>query len=103
MSAEAARVVVSGRSPEHLACGYGIWGGVALHYTWTVFSCILAPRGCATLTPGCILAPLQGARGRNDRNNGIAFYVSPHHTDAGEWGNWTRVAEGMSQHIIIGN
>ena len=91
---------MGGRSPEHLANGYCVRGN-ALRYT-TLALC-LGARGCATLTPGCILAPLQGARGRNDRNNGIAFYVSPHHTDAGEWGNWTRVAEGMSQHIIIGN
>ena len=27
----------------------------------------VAPRGCASLTPGCVLAPLQGARGGDDR------------------------------------
>ena len=30
-------------------------------------------RGCATLTPGCILAPLQGARCSNDRKPGVAL------------------------------
>ena len=26
----------------------------------------VAPRGCATLTPGCVLAPIQGAGGGDD-------------------------------------
>ena len=70
MMAEAARFVVGGRSPAHLACGYGVRGG-ALRYT-TLGLCSGA-RGCATLTPGCILAPIQGARCRDDRKPGVAL------------------------------
>ena len=75
-----------------------LWAAVAPHIlpAATVYGVMR----CATLTSGCILAPLQGDRGRNARNHGVG---EPRHTDTGEWGNWARVTEGMSQHIIIRN
>ena len=54
-----------------MATVYGVMRCATLH-----LDCVLAPWGCATLTPGCILALLQGTRCRDDRNHGGAFYVS---------------------------
>ena len=63
-----ARFVMGSRGPEHLANGYGVMRCATLH-----LDCVLAPWGCATLTPGCILALLQGTRCRDDRNHGVAL------------------------------
>ena len=39
---------------------------------WTQYASAVA-RGCALLTPGCVLAPLQGAGGRDDWKPGVAL------------------------------
>ena len=51
-----------------MATVYGVMRCATLH-----LDCVLAPWGCATLTPGCILALLQGTRCRDDRNHGVAL------------------------------
>ncbi len=59
-------VMPKGRKYKEKLSNHLLYGHVGIIAGGLLAGCVLAPRGCASLTPGCVLAPLQGACGGDD-------------------------------------